>query len=74
MNRDRKKLFWETSRYAVIIFGAIWMILPFFWLFSASLMTPQELLAFPPKILPFHPQWQNYKEVVKRIPTYITAL
>jgi len=68
MNRDRKKLFWETFRYAVIIFGAIWMILPFFWLFSASLMTPQELLAFPPKILPSHPQWQNYKEVVKRIP------
>jgi multiple sugar transport system permease protein len=68
MNRDRKKLFWETFRYAVIIFGAIWMILPFFWLFSASLMTPQDLLAFPPKILPSHPQWQNYKEVVKRIP------
>ncbi|MCX7845583.1 MAG: carbohydrate ABC transporter permease [Dictyoglomaceae bacterium] len=68
MNRYIKNLFWETFRYSVIIFGAIWMILPFFWLFSASLMTSQELLAFPPKFLPSEPQWRNYLEVIKKIP------
>jgi len=65
---NRKYLIWEVFRYIIIIFGAFWMILPFFWLFSASLMTPQELLAFPPKILPSSPQWQNYVEVIKKIP------
>ncbi len=44
------------------------MILPFFWLFSASLMTPQELIAFPPKFIPAEPQWQNYIEVTKKVP------
>jgi multiple sugar transport system permease protein len=68
MNRNVKNLLWETFRYSIIIFGAFWMILPFFWLFSASLMTPQELLAFPPKFLPAEPQWKNYIEVVKKIP------
>ncbi|MGB9857909.1 MAG: carbohydrate ABC transporter permease [Dictyoglomaceae bacterium] len=68
MNRNVKNLLWEAFRYSVIIFGAFWMILPFFWLFSASLMTPQELLAFPPKFLPSEPQWKNYIEVVKKIP------
>jgi multiple sugar transport system permease protein len=68
MNRNVKNLLWETFRYSIIIFGAFWMILPFFWLFSASLMTTQELLAFPPKFLPAEPQWKNYIEVVKKIP------
>jgi len=68
MNRNVKNLLWEAFRYSVIIFGAFWMILPFFWLFSASLMTPQELLAFPPKFLPAEPQWKNYIEVAKKIP------
>jgi multiple sugar transport system permease protein len=71
MNRNVKNLLWETFRYSIIIFGAFWMILPFFWLFSASLMTPQELLAFPPKFLPAEPQWKNYIEVVKKIPILI---
>ncbi|PMQ01369.1 MAG: sugar ABC transporter permease [Dictyoglomus sp. NZ13-RE01] len=68
MSKNTKNLLWEAFRYSVIIFGAFWMILPFFWLFSASLMTPQELLAFPPKFLPSEPQWKNYVEVIKKIP------
>jgi multiple sugar transport system permease protein len=60
----------EIVRYAVIIFGAFWMILPFFWMFSASLMTPQELLSDVPKWLPEKPQWGNYVEVLRRIPLF----
>lgn len=71
MDRDIKRLFWEAFRYMSIIFGAIWMILPFFWLFSASLMTSQELLAFPPKLIPSQAQWQNYEEVIRRIPIFV---
>jgi multiple sugar transport system permease protein len=71
MNKNKKakvRILLEFIRYSIIVFGAFWMILPFFWLFSASLMTPEELLSDVPKWLPAKPQWNNYLEVLKRIP------
>lgn len=71
INMFKKKhvtLILEFIRYSIIILGAFWMILPFFWLFSASLMTPEELLSDVPRWLPSKPQWQNYREVLRRIP------
>ncbi len=46
------------------------MILPFYWLISASLMTPQEFISMPPKWFPHSPQWHNYVEVFKKIPMW----
>ncbi|MEJ5229721.1 MAG: carbohydrate ABC transporter permease [Pseudothermotoga sp.] len=66
--RNGMKIFLEVIRYTIIIFGAFWMILPFFWLFSASLMTPQELMSDIPKWFPEKPQWGNYLQVLKKIP------
>jgi len=69
MNRKKViRIVLEIIRYVIIIFGAFWMILPFFWLFSASLMSPQELMSDVPNWLPEKPQWGNYVQVLKRIP------
>jgi len=69
MNRKKAiRILLEIIRYVIIVFGAFWMILPFFWLFSASLMSPQELMSDVPKWLPEKPQWGNYVQVLKRIP------
>lgn len=69
MNRKKAiRILLEIIRYVIIVFGAFWMILPFFWLFSASLMTPEELISDVPKWLPEKPQWNNYVQVLKRIP------
>lgn len=70
MNRKTMKVILEILRYTIIVFGAFWMILPFFWLFSASLMTPQELMSDVPKWLPEKPQWNNYFQVLKRVPIF----
>ncbi|HEY8542196.1 MAG TPA: carbohydrate ABC transporter permease [Pseudothermotoga sp.] len=70
MNKKVIKIIFEIVRYTIIIFGAFWMILPFFWLFSASLMTPQELMSDTPKWLPEKPQWNNYLQVLKRVPIF----
>lgn len=70
MNKKVTKIFLEILRYTIIVFGAFWMILPFFWLFSASLMTPQELLSDTPRWLPERPQWGNYLQVLKRVPIF----
>jgi len=44
--------------YAVLIFGAIIFIFPFFWMISSSLMTLGETLTR--QLLPKVPQWVNY--------------
>ncbi|HOO32800.1 MAG TPA: carbohydrate ABC transporter permease [Thermotogota bacterium] len=63
-----KKLFLTILKYTVLLIGAFCMVLPFFWMISASLMTPEELISDTPRWLPEVPQWQNYLEVPKRVP------
>lgn len=64
-------------KYLVLIVGGAWMLLPFFWMFSASLMTPQEVTQLPPPILPAKPQWLNYVTVMRAVPlgrAYLNSL
>jgi multiple sugar transport system permease protein len=67
----------SAVKYLVIALGATLMVIPFAWMISASLMTPPEIVARPPKWLPSIPQWQNYAEVVRVIPMgrmYVNSL
>lgn len=41
---------------------AIMFLFPFVWTISSSLKTTFEVVAFPPRLLPRVPQWQNYIE------------
>ncbi|HOK16661.1 MAG TPA: carbohydrate ABC transporter permease [Defluviitoga tunisiensis] len=68
MNSKSKRIIKEFFRYLIIIFAAFWMVLPFFWMVSSSLMTPQEITSIPPKWIPEKPQWHNYIDVLKRVP------
>ncbi|HWI53814.1 MAG TPA: carbohydrate ABC transporter permease [Symbiobacteriaceae bacterium] len=51
-----------VGTHGALIFGAVLMIFPLFWMVATSLKTYPETLAFPPKWLPSVPQWQNYVE------------
>ncbi|HWI64465.1 MAG TPA: carbohydrate ABC transporter permease [Symbiobacteriaceae bacterium] len=55
---------WKATRAILIhgglIFGAIIMILPLFWMVSTALKTYPETLAYPPTWLPSKFQWQNF--------------
>jgi len=48
--------------HAGLLFGALIMILPLFWMVSTSLKTYAETLAYPPKWIPSLPQFANYLE------------
>jgi multiple sugar transport system permease protein len=54
--------------YIVLIIGAIITIVPFLWMLSTSLKTPEEVYIIPPKLIPSSIMLKNYKEVLKRIP------
>src|SRR3954465_6696342 len=38
-------------------------ILPFLWMLSTSLKTPEATLEYPPRVLPRPIEWHNYVEV-----------
>src|SRR5512142_3408386 len=54
--------------YAVLALLGAWMLLPFFWMISASLMTTQEIISTPPPLLPSSFQIGNYVDVSHVIP------
>lgn len=46
--------------YLVVLVAAAVFLVPFLWVVSASLMSPSEIVAIPPRWLPSRPIWQNY--------------
>lgn len=57
--------------YLLMVVIAIIMIFPIVWIVSSSLKTLLEISQFPPRIIPKHPQWSNYKAVLSDPNLYI---
>jgi multiple sugar transport system permease protein len=64
-------------KYLILVLAGAWMLLPFFWMFSASLMTSQEVTRLPPPLVPAQLQWHNYIDVSRAVPlvrAYLNSL
>ncbi len=46
--------------YLILILVTIVLGLPFFWMMTTSLKTPQEIAIYPPTLLPRHWLWENF--------------
>src|SRR5687768_10739472 len=72
VERPREQIVSETSFWnrlpdilalVILIFGAILMMLPFFWMFSTSLRPVQESYKLPPAWLPTEWHFETYASV-----------
>lgn len=54
--------------HAVLIIGAVVMILPFLWMILTSIKSVSEAIQIPPTIFPSKFKWENYKEVLNILP------
>ncbi|HEX6384496.1 MAG TPA: carbohydrate ABC transporter permease [Anaerolineae bacterium] len=54
--------------HVLLIFGALFMLLPFFWMLSTSLKHPPEIFTYPPTLIPDDIAWENYRETVTAMP------
>lgn len=54
--------------YAVLIILALFMLLPFLWMVSASLKLDKDVFRFPIEWIPSAPVWSNYSTIWTRIP------
>lgn len=54
--------------YSLLIFGALFCLLPFAWQLRSSIMTMPEIFSYPPRLTPADPQWKNYSDVFSLLP------
>lgn len=64
----RRKRYTSIATHVVLSIGALIMVGPFLWMLLTSLKTVAESMQVPPTILPAHPQWQNYGNVLSMLP------
>jgi multiple sugar transport system permease protein len=60
----------KFATYLVLIAGAVVMLLPFFWMVNASLMTAGEIQRQPPVWFPAELQFQNYPRLLEAMPLF----
>ncbi len=58
----------NVLKYFVLLAGALVVAFPFLWMISTSFKTPAEVFTYPPKLIPSHWNFSNYKEVFQLIP------
>jgi multiple sugar transport system permease protein len=54
--------------YLILTCGAVPMVFPFLWMFSTALKTPEQLLAFPPILVPRPADWGNFGAALRMLP------
>lgn len=52
----------RTLSYVLLVVGGLAMLLPFLWMISTSLKTPDQVVAQPPTWIPSPVAWGNYVE------------
>lgn len=70
MKRSRKATNMASTfaKYAILTIGAALTLLPFLWMISSSLKTPEEIVKIPPVAIPAQPQFSNYARAWQAAP------
>lgn len=58
----------RVALVAFLIFVSLLAILPFYFMFSGSLMDKGEMFKIPPHLWPDELIWDNYRELFRRVP------
>jgi multiple sugar transport system permease protein len=68
MSKNTQKIILDVLSYAILIFGALTMLLPFLWMLSVSFRVPAE--QFSRNIIPDPFTLQNYADLWKNLPDH----
>jgi len=53
----------QLFAYSMLVFGAAFVLLPFYWLLRTSLMWEGDIFLYPPRFIPIPPEWYNYVRI-----------
>ena len=66
-----QRLLGRTLTYATLVVPGALFALPFLWLLSTSLKSPQQLFRLPPEWIPNPVVWANYPRALTAIPFFL---
>lgn len=64
----RSSVILRSLHYFALAITALLVLFPLIWALAVSLMTPSQVNAYPPALVPASPQWSNYAQVVQSAP------
>ncbi|WP_413376005.1 carbohydrate ABC transporter permease [Alkalihalobacillus sp. 1P02AB] len=64
MSIQQKRILQKSALYFGYFVILLFFLFPLFWIISLSLKTSQELFAVPPRLIPEHFAFENYKHVI----------
>jgi multiple sugar transport system permease protein len=65
----RRAPWWQLAgEEAILVVGAILMVMPFAWMLSTALKSPAEILQWPPSFIPENPSLANFFFVFENAP------
>ena len=56
----KPKLTWKIITYLILIFWAVFTIMPLYWLLSTTFKPSSEAIGYPPTLIPRHPTLKNF--------------
>lgn len=59
-----RRLVFESGMHALLLLGAVTMLVPFFWLLSTSLKPAGREFTYPPEWIPHPVVWRNYVDML----------
>lgn len=66
LERSTKKKLGGAASIVMLVVLAFVTLLPIFWCIVTSLKTPQDISAYPPKVIGFEVTWNNYRRVFEQ--------
>ena len=57
----------KSPAHLILVLGAFWMVLPYFWMVSTALKTDTDALKYPPSILPTKFMFDNFIAAFKQV-------
>lgn len=71
--RSRSKSRARIFSIALLTFGAVVIMVPFFWMVSTSLKAQGNVYLYPPQWIPNPLRWANFQEVFDQVPIFTFA-
>jgi len=63
-----KRMTSKFTVYLALFFGAILMMLPFYWMIVTSLKSRPEILTYPPTFMTANPTLESYEDLFRLVP------
>lgn len=71
--RSRSKFRARIFSISLLTFGAVVIMVPFFWMVSTSLKAQGNVYLYPPQWIPNPLRWANFQEVFDQVPIFTFA-